>query len=644
MNAKKWFNEEGSMELLAICGERCNSEGFKKTICELAATILRTKLEKFISSKKIYQPTMTITPETLTTFSLHTLSETMITHAPLLSHLFRRLVTNDGSETPKTNQSRQREKEEEEWLESGDEEARLSTEDSVEGKAAWMLRQQAGRWVTAFSTLCYAKIRSANLQQQVVGYYLVSANTPKRVLEVLHQPGISVSYDSVVRTMKTIAKASIQILQNIPSEYPGFWFSKDNMDFAARVRDQRLDHQGALMHYCAGYVAINLLGAIPRTLMAEDIDMLRAADISASDILLSQSDLQWQQNASAFGIYSVLKSYCGESMSYRSSGKDLDPVKLFTKHQIPIQKTYVHTLPVYARNEAELGQMSDLLRDIMKTLGLPVEMLEGKKIFSNGDLFTVIRERLSFFNIVADFRQAIECQQGSSPLGRLNHIEPVAGLFHLSMAMINCLLKAHRLRDGDFGSLKSWIDRLHRFSGMWNMETNKIKEFRACQSFLDHLLYGHVLAAVATEVGAGSWEELQVKLKGQNWRKLIARVESKFSKRLLVLNWRQEGMEIRDLVHENAVLFLQHGLVYRGFTEGLKTGDSGWVVLYLKHFTIWLNNNDKRTSLPLYRNELINIMACLNHAFSPAAKNHWMNQCLVNLSGSPTGFRPCHLR
>jgi len=175
MNAKKWFNEEGSMELLAICGERCNSEGFKKTICELAATILRTELEKFISSKKIYQPTTTITPETLTTFSLHTLSETMITHAPLLSHLFRRLVTNDGSETPKTNQSGQREKEEEEWLESGDEEARLSTEDSVEGKAAWMLRQQAGRWVTAFSTLCYAKIRSANLQQQVVGYYLVSA-------------------------------------------------------------------------------------------------------------------------------------------------------------------------------------------------------------------------------------------------------------------------------------------------------------------------------------------------------------------------------------------------------------------------------------------------------------------------------------
>ena len=86
-----------------------------------------------------------------------------------------------------------------------------------------------------------------------------------------------------------------------------------------------------------------------------------------------------------------------------------------------------------------------------------------------------------------------------------------------------------------------------------------------------------------------------MKLKDQNWRKLIKKVSAKFSKRLLVFEWREEGMEGRDLVHENAVLFLQHGLVYWGFTKVLKTGDSGWVVMYLKHFTIWLHNNDKKT-------------------------------------------------
>ena len=154
---------------------------------------------------------------------------------------------------------------------------------------------------------------------------------------------------------------------------------------------------------------------------------------------------------------------------------------------------------------------------------------------------------------------------------------------------------------------------MHQFSGMWNFQTNKIKDFHACQSFLDHLLDGHILVAIAVELGAENWDELQIKLKDHNWRKLIQKVEEKFSKRLLVLEWREEGLERRDLIHENAVLFLQHGLVYQGFRRVLKTRDSGWVGLYLKYFTIWLQNSDKKTSLPLYRYELINIMACLNH-------------------------------
>ena len=89
-------------------------------------------------------------------------------------------------------------------------------------------------------------------------------------------------------------------------------------------------------------------------------------------------------------------------MSYRKSGKVLDPIMLFTKHQIPVQKTHICTLPVYARNESELAEMSELLRDIMKTLGLSTEELEGKKIFTKGDLYTVLKGRLSFFNIATD--------------------------------------------------------------------------------------------------------------------------------------------------------------------------------------------------------------------------------------------------
>ena len=149
-------------------------------------------------------------------------------------------------------------------------------------------------------------------------------------------------------------------------------------------------------------MAINLIGTSGSMLTVNDIDMVRAALMSAKDILLSHSDLQWLQNATNFNIYRVLISYCGESMSYRKSGKELDPITLFTKHQIPVQKTYVCTLPVYVRNESELAEMTELLRDIKRTLGLPAEKLEGKKIFTKGDLYTVHRGRLSFLHIAAD--------------------------------------------------------------------------------------------------------------------------------------------------------------------------------------------------------------------------------------------------
>ena len=388
---RQWFNQKGALELLEICGKSCSSPAFRKAVCELATKFLTQELDGFISSGNISQPTTTITPETLTNFSAHALSKTMMRDAPLLSGLFQSLVTGDRVKTPETSIcGDDQEEEEEEMFVEG----RKEKKERIEN-------QQTNRWVMSLSIICFAKNRFANLQQQVIGYYLVSANTSKRVLEVLCQLGISVSYKSVVRSMKTIAKIAMEILRKFPIEHPQFWFSKDNMDYMARARDPRFDHQGGLQHDSAGYAAINLIshgkdGEVPTgdtMLTKDDINMLNAKNISAFDIIPPNEDIPWLKNGTYFGLYSVLRSYCGESMSLKSSGKELKPVKLWTVYQIPIQKTYVGTLPVYARNEGELAQMCELLRDIMKTLGLSADNMADMKIFSDGDLFTVLKER-----------------------------------------------------------------------------------------------------------------------------------------------------------------------------------------------------------------------------------------------------------
>ena len=176
---------------------------------------------------------------------------------------------------------------------------------------------------------------------------------------------------------------------------------------------------------------------------------------------------------------------------------------------------------------------------------------------------------------------------------------------------------------------------------MWNFQARTIKDFRTCHAFFNHVLDAHVLAALGSQMGAESWDELLDKLESLNWRKGIMDLQRQFGDAGQVYKWRAESIENRDLVHENVVLLLQHGILYRRFSEALFTGESGWVIHCLKYFTIWLQNGDKSASLPNYRRECLHLMCCFAHIWSSKFFAHWKDQCLVNLSGSATGFMPC---
>lgn len=176
---------------------------------------------------------------------------------------------------------------------------------------------------------------------------------------------------------------------------------------------------------------------------------------------------------------------------------------------------------------------------------------------------------------------------------------------------------------------------------MWNFKNNTIKDFRSCCAFFDHLVDAHILAAIAETVGATTWEALQDNLKNKNWRKTIKEMEKRFGNDCLIDQCRRQDEVSRDFIFENAVLLLQHGLVFKRFSAALKTGDAGWIVHCIKYFTIWLHNDG--VVFKNYRNSSLHLMASLTHILSPDFKAFWMDHCLVNISGSPTGFMPCDL-
>ena len=100
-----------------------------------------------------------------------------------------------------------------------------------------------------------------------------------------------------------------------------------------------------------------------------------------------------------------------------------------------------------------------------------------------------------------------------------------------------------------------------------NWQTAAIKDFRACNQLFNHVLGGHVLAIVAAQLGVGSCAELCKALETRNWREAFEPTESRLTDLYYIDELRTSNE--RDVVYENAMLFLQHGLVYRDFSNAM---------------------------------------------------------------------------
>ena len=200
----------------------------------------------------------------------------------------------------------------------------------------------------------------------------------------------------------------------------------------------------------------------------------------------------------------------------------------------------------------------------------------------------------------------------------------------MDMAILELLLQTHMPC-----TLQFWMERLNRDSNIF--QHGVVRKFRPCQRFFFHIWDAYVLAAVATELGAESCVELCATLERKNWREAILAIEEKYSVPTLVADWREK--EERDIVHENAVLLLQHGSVYRDFCEALKSADTGRVNHCLNFFAIWFQGSRKSK----YALETMHLVACLNHLWDPTAVQYYMDSCLVNRSGTQHGWIACDM-
>ena len=212
------------------------------------------------------------------------------------------------------------------------------------------------------------------------------------------------------------------------------------------------------------------------------------------------------------------------------------------------------------------------------------------------------------------------------------------------MAVLALLFKTHYgVLGKDIASLVVWLNELDRdIPRMWDGQKSLVKDYRAAHDFFDTTLDAYLISAMAryyfpnqdsieqfaTALPALSEDEIMEMIHA------IAKLLSDFN-RVSKLRSRQS----RDPVHENLILFMQHGLVFRNCHLAMRLGDIGRVENSLIYFTAWFQGSGKHN----YGSETLRLVACLKRMWSDGLRTFWRENALVNLSGKREGFIACDM-
>ena len=321
-----------------------------------------------------------------------------------------------------------------------------------------------------------------------------------------------------------------------------------------------------------------------------------------------------------------------------------------------MEKSDLHTLIAFNRNEAVITEVIEIILDIMAELELsPAELLDKVILFK--------RDYMTVRNILYDFpgsrtmdfgprpytngkfiRHVAFRRQKDEPIHQLRFVEPVIGLFHLQMCILGTIYKAHW--GSEEGREPAFISRFVKLLGKPGILSPKVKDFRSYAQLFDQILDSYIIPIAAEKVKAVSEHDFHQPLGDTNWPRLIeAIVEDIFPAdhgiaRVHRMRYGSDWVEVplveHDLPFEKFLLLCQQGLVYRDYSAAISTGDTGRLKHILSIWTTQLHG----TANTNYPRELIHLMGCLTKIWTPEMRDIWMRNCLVNPPGEKGKWMP----
>jgi len=370
-SAWRQFADSGGMaELyrLSRCMHHANGapskqqEHHRQLVAESVAEILRKEVKDIKSCKELNKGPEDFTPEFLASFSFSEVYTTIQKKAPVMIALLDSLMGSDDA-SPEA-----------------------SDADDLQGVPEPVSHARHRRVVCSIAILL--SNGPCNIVQAFFGYWLYSAGTSKRVIIIMNHIGLSVSYTTILRFLRSQADEVMKILRKLGDLGYAFQIVFDNVNWQMDVRYERLHNQVGFASGIAAFILIPWL--LQKMFTHADIRAEEALTLTLADFLPLQHHITTLLASIRYSLFSVLKEF-GEAndlppLSFKIDAPEVEKLD-------PSHKPTIHCLPLIDLNEAKTDEIAEAIGRIRKYVGMSDRQTCENIILFKGDYMTVNNSR-----------------------------------------------------------------------------------------------------------------------------------------------------------------------------------------------------------------------------------------------------------
>ncbi|KAJ7038344.1 hypothetical protein C8F04DRAFT_1256355 [Mycena alexandri] len=523
-----------------------------------------------------------------------------------------------------------------------------------------------------------------NYSRRIMGLYLYATGAQRQTITVMAHLGISESYQNLTHKPRTNARRRTRRVSgdycpptppSTPTTPAEVYTPPDPVALASRIEDlltiklSTLHELSSSMRgfarvaastglFAAAYDNINMVfraaeQILGRTDSQENgtcatifalwkarLEDMKISDLNASfnaapplslkDILLTAPELEQMDKCLRHCILRIIVEHGGEKFTkFRAALDEALPV---TADKIELHQTVLHPTPAWNIDQSTIianAEVADAIYDELEVKGL-AHWKWAVKILA-GDQLSIARLR-SLVNICAGH------EGGYSGFGWGAWMP---GLFHGKIADMHGFFVTHwgvpNRGTRNPGSLSFHNTHLHRAPIL----LSSLPPFRVCRDLVFTSLYARVLHCLLLVSGKSTLDECAASIDTYAQLEALAgSIQTKFANAELVsdLRWQRSTAQPAegavppgDQIFENSCLLLRDVLISREFTDSIKAGDSGRIVLVLKVLALSFRGNGRSK----YAYEMLHLIHNLTHVWPKPLRNIILNNWLVNPTGNP---------